>query len=219
MEESGLRASKKARTRLAISEAATRLFIERGFEQVTVAEVAEAADVSIKTVFNYFAVKEDLFFDRAEELIAGIERTVRERPAGTTVAAALRSLFGENLAPFPGSGWSGLRRPADYERFRAFVATEHASPALLARRMTIADRWTGRLAATVGAALGLAADDVRAEIFASMVLAAMGVRQRVLADAVLQRRSARTVQRRVQTVVDEAFGRIGAAFADLDVGA
>src|SRR6476469_1985072 len=87
----GLRETKKARTRLAISDAATQLFVERGFEQVTVAEIAEAADVSVKTVFNYFPAKEDLFFDRADELLAGLLRTIAERPEARTITTALRA--------------------------------------------------------------------------------------------------------------------------------
>src|SRR4051812_1442091 len=100
----GLREAKKARTRLAISDVATRLFAARGFEQVTIAQIAEASDVSIKTVFNYFPTKEDLFFDRAEELMEGLLATVRERPEGTTIAAALHALLSDNRVPFPGIG-------------------------------------------------------------------------------------------------------------------
>src|SRR3954447_1557262 len=95
----GLRATKKARTRQTISDAATALFMERGFEEVTVAEIAEAADVSIKTVFNYFATKEDLYFDRAEELIENPPRTTPARPPGATAAGGRRALRTENGAP------------------------------------------------------------------------------------------------------------------------
>jgi len=212
----GLRESKKARTRLAISDAATQLFVERGFERVTVAEVAEAADVSIKTVFNYFPAKEDLFFDRAEELVAGLERTVLDRPPGTTVARALHALLTDNVVPFPGAGWSRLRKPDEYERYRAFVACEHASPTLRARRLVIADGWAPRLTAAVADALGLAAGDRRAAIFAAMVLAALALRERILSEAVLAGRSARTAERGVREAMDEAFARIGQAFSDLD---
>jgi AcrR family transcriptional regulator len=216
-EIAGLRETKKARTRLAISDAATRLFVDRGFEQVTVAEIAEAADVSIKTVFNYFATKEDLFFDRADELIEGLVRTIAERPPGTTVAAALRALLTENLVPFAGDRWTRLRDPDGYAALRGFLATEHASPALRARRLVVAESWGRRLAPVIAAELGLGAADYRAEVYAAMVLGALGLRERTLSAAVLAGLSARVVEKRVRAAVDEAFDRIDRAFADIDV--
>jgi AcrR family transcriptional regulator len=219
MAQNGLRETKKARTRLAISDAATRLFIERGFERVTVAEIAEAADVSIKTVFNYFTTKEDLFFDRSEELIGGLIAAIAERPAGTTVADALRELLTENAIPFAGSGWKRLRDPDDYQRFRGFLATEHASPALRARRLVVSEAWNRRLAPVIARELALDERDYRAEVFAAMVLGAMGVRERTLSSAVLDGLSARIVEKRVRAAVGEAFDRIARAFADIDVSA
>jgi len=65
--EPGLRARKKAQTRDLIAETARRLFEERGFDAVTVAEVARKAEVAEKTVFNYFPAKEDLFYSRLEQ--------------------------------------------------------------------------------------------------------------------------------------------------------
>ncbi len=62
----GLRERKKRQTRQHISDVATGLFLERGFDAVTIAEVAEAADVSVNTVYNYFPAKEDLFLDRSK---------------------------------------------------------------------------------------------------------------------------------------------------------
>ena len=78
----GLRAWKKERTRTTISDVATGLFMRDGFEQVTVAQIAAAAEVSVKTVFNYFPSKEDLFFDRADDVIGALVDAVVERPAG-----------------------------------------------------------------------------------------------------------------------------------------
>src|SRR3954471_6720209 len=143
----GLRAFKKARTRLAISDVATRLFIEHGFEHVTVAQIAEAAEVSTKTVFNYFTSKEELFFDRAEDVIGARVDAVVERPAGTTVLRALHGVLADRRVPFDTTGWAALREPEHFEMFRSYIATEHASPALRARRLVIAESWVERLAA------------------------------------------------------------------------
>ncbi|GAA3456366.1 TetR/AcrR family transcriptional regulator [Dactylosporangium matsuzakiense] len=84
-----LRAEKKAATRTAIAHAATALFMDRGFDRVTVAEIGEAARVSVNTVFNYFATKEDLFFDRQDEVIARLADAVRGAPDPAQAALAL----------------------------------------------------------------------------------------------------------------------------------
>jgi AcrR family transcriptional regulator len=89
---SGLRERKKELTRQQISNTATGLFQERGFEQVTVAEVARAANVSTKTVFNYFPRKEDLYFDRGPEAKALISRAVQGRAPDETTLRALWNL-------------------------------------------------------------------------------------------------------------------------------
>ncbi|MFI5909538.1 TetR/AcrR family transcriptional regulator [Dactylosporangium sp. NPDC051541] len=89
-----LRAEKKAATRTAIAHAATALFMDRGFDKVTVAEVGEAARVSVNTVFNYFATKEDLFFDRQDEVIARLAGAVR---GATDPARAALALFRAEL--------------------------------------------------------------------------------------------------------------------------
>ena len=88
----GLRESKKLRTREEIAGQAMRLFVERGFDHVTVAEVAAAAGVSEKTVFNYFPTKEDLFFDEVPEREAAMVAAIRDRPPGVSVLGALRDL-------------------------------------------------------------------------------------------------------------------------------
>jgi hypothetical protein len=89
-EPPGLRERKKARTRQAISDVATRLFVERGFDAVTVADVAEAADVSVKTVFNHFGSKEELFLDREPAVHATIVAAVTDRPPGRSTGRASR---------------------------------------------------------------------------------------------------------------------------------
>jgi AcrR family transcriptional regulator len=81
-EADGLRERKKRATRQAISDVATQLFTERGFDNVTVAEIAAAANVAKMTVFNYFARKEDLFFDREDESRELPRAALAGRPPG-----------------------------------------------------------------------------------------------------------------------------------------
>lgn len=108
-----LRERKKRATRRRISDIATQLFGERGFDAVTVAEVARAADVSAMTVFNYFPRKEDLFLDRIPEAADLLATAVRERAPEEPPLTALRRLtlrllderhplsaVGENYVPF-----------------------------------------------------------------------------------------------------------------------
>ncbi len=93
----GLRERKKEQTRQQISAAARRLFFERGYDTVTVAAVAEEADVSEATVFNYFRTKEDLFFSGMHSYEAGLVDAVRHRAPGQSVLTAFRRHLLDNL--------------------------------------------------------------------------------------------------------------------------
>ncbi|MEV1170452.1 TetR family transcriptional regulator [Nonomuraea sp. NPDC049784] len=93
----GLRERKRARTHAAISEAAIALFLERGFDQVSVAEVAEAAEVSKRTLFAYFPAKEDLVVHRFADHETEAGRVVRARPPDVGPLAALRDHFLDGL--------------------------------------------------------------------------------------------------------------------------
>ncbi|HEX3909607.1 MAG TPA: TetR family transcriptional regulator [Solirubrobacteraceae bacterium] len=92
----GLREQKKRLTRQRISDVATTLFVVRGFEHVTVSEIARIVGVSEKTVFNYFPTKESLVFDRADEGVERLAEALRERDAGESpTKAMLRALSEE----------------------------------------------------------------------------------------------------------------------------
>lgn len=88
-----LRESKKRETRQRISDEATMLFAARGFDHVTVAEVAKAAHVSTMTVFNHFPRKEDLFLDRIPEAVELFSAAVRDRGQGASPLTGLRALL------------------------------------------------------------------------------------------------------------------------------
>ena len=90
--EGGLRERKKQKTREEISAAAMALFKERGFDSVTVAEIAHAADVSEKTVFNYFPAKEDLIVHHGRELVQALLAAARDATPGTSVVTPFRHM-------------------------------------------------------------------------------------------------------------------------------
>jgi AcrR family transcriptional regulator len=87
----GRRERKKARTRQAIADAALELFLERGFDQVAIKDVAEAADVSMSGLFKHFPTKESLVFDEEDDVQASLVSAVRDHPEGTSVLQALRA--------------------------------------------------------------------------------------------------------------------------------
>ena len=98
MREERLRERRKRQTHEAIADAARRLFRERGFDAVTVAEVARLADVSEQTVFNHFRSKEDLFFSGMEAYERELVEAVRRRPAGESALTAFRRTVVDRLA-------------------------------------------------------------------------------------------------------------------------
>ena len=118
-------------TRARIAEVAARLFLERGFDTVTVAEVAREAGVSSVTVFNHFPRKEDLFLDRAVDAVELLRSAVRDRAPGVDVLASLRDATLRLVdARHPLSGVNDRSVP--------FFRTVAASPALVARAREIA---------------------------------------------------------------------------------
>lgn len=127
------RESKKRETRQRISDVATELFFARGFDAVTLDEVAIVANVSKMTVFNYFARKEDLVLDRQDDLkLVFFREAIRARPKGRAPIAELRVLMGklrEEKHPFVRFD----RHTADFWRFVA------ASPSLEARLRELND--------------------------------------------------------------------------------
>ncbi|MFE9608798.1 TetR/AcrR family transcriptional regulator [Streptomyces sp. NPDC006012] len=148
----GLRERKKRETRQRISDIATGLFLERGFVTVTMAEVAEAADVSVNTVYNYFPAKEDLFFDRSADVVDQLARWVRGRDAGESAArAVLRELRAEVEAVSPRVGLM-----TGYGRFMQVI---HESPPLRSRLWALQQEIQGALEGTLRAETAAADGD------------------------------------------------------------
>ena len=94
----GLRELKKAKTRKMISDLATGLFIEKGYDQVTTAEIARLAEVSVPTLFKYFPTKETLVFDEEDEREARLVAAVTDRKAGVSILDGLLEYFCSYIA-------------------------------------------------------------------------------------------------------------------------
>ena len=160
--EPGLRERKKQQTRAAIAEAAMQLFTERGFDAVSVAEVAKAADVSVATVFNYFPTKEDLVYDRMEAFEEALLAAVRDRGPGQSILTAFGRFILERVRQAATADVS--------ERVATMTRLVTTSPALLARERQVVARYTESLAALIAEETGAADDDVEPRVAADALM-------------------------------------------------
>ncbi len=199
MAEEGLRERKKRQTRQAIADAARRLFRERGFAAVTVAEVAKAADVSQQTVFNYFPTKEDLFFSGMEAFEARLVDAVRHRAPGESALTAFRRSLLERSA--------GLAESQAAEAIASAARLIGATRSLQDRERAVLAEHTRALAGVLaeepaareGSVEGLVVANALMGVHAGLLehvraLALRGVRGAALAEA-LQAEAARAFDR------------------------
>jgi AcrR family transcriptional regulator len=200
-EPMGLRERKKRETGLRIFRIAIGLFAERGFDKVSVAEIAEAADVSKMTVFNYFGTKEDLVFKPLEEHIPDLAHAVRDRAPGESAVAAVRRQFLEALeAAEP----SVAINPDPLILSVRKVVME--TPALLIRMHAWGAQATELLAAELIAEAGATGSDAALVRCAAMQLAAARMS---LVDEIHRRRLAGDpvddIRRDVEALADRVF--------------
>ncbi|MFG3038491.1 TetR/AcrR family transcriptional regulator [Streptomyces sp. NPDC048330] len=162
--EMGLRESKKQETRQLISDCATRLFIDQGFERTTIAEIATAARVAKKTVTNYFPRKEDLALDHFDVFTQGLGRAVAERaPDEAPLTALARTFRAALLAHDPVVGFTG----------HAFARMVADSPTLTARLRELHDQREEALAQALTAAMPTPGGDGTAPSIAPRAAAAL----------------------------------------------
>jgi AcrR family transcriptional regulator len=204
--ELGLRERKKQQTRRVIAETAKRLFLESGFDQVSVAEVARAADVSEQTVFNYFPTKEDLVFERMDAFEHELLTVVRERPEGEpALRAFVRFILDRSNTAMAGDG---RRRVAELSRLVS------ASPSLMGRERQIVSKYTDALAA-------LLAEETRAApgaIEPRLAAEAMMAFHRSLIDfarrQALSRRSGADLAAEIRAAGEQALALLEGGLAD-----
>jgi AcrR family transcriptional regulator len=161
MPPTGLRERKKAQTRQRLANTALRLFVERGFDNVTVAEIADTAEVAVSTLFAYFPTKEALVFDQDEAQEQRLAGVVRDRADGVSILDALQTHVQAQLAA------TGQDR-ATADQYRELMA---ATPQLRDYLARISRRWEQSLAVAIADEAGLPDDDVSAAALARYALA------------------------------------------------
>ncbi len=164
----GLRERKKRLTRQQLSDTATEMFLERGFDAVRVSEIAEVCGVSEKTVFNYFPTKESLILDRLESTMACL-RTGLTEPGVPPVEAALRILDSElgAMTSWLAAQQDPVKAGAAIRRFGALI---RATPSLRAYQSDMMDQFVTVAAEILAERAGTSADDPEPQIAATALL-------------------------------------------------
>ncbi|MEV0225784.1 TetR/AcrR family transcriptional regulator [Streptomyces sp. NPDC050704] len=193
----GLRERKKMRMYQEVSDVAVSLFLEKGFEEVSVAEVAAAAEISKPTLFRYFPTKEDLVLHRFADHEAEAARVVGGRPAGQSVVEALRRHFLagiERCDPV-----TGLNDRPDVLAFHRLL---YGTPSLVARLYGYLERSEAALAEALGG-------DLEARLAAGQIVAV----QRILAlenwRRIAEGERVAEVRRDAVAAAERAFARLG----------
>ncbi|MER7009767.1 TetR family transcriptional regulator [Dactylosporangium sp. NPDC000555] len=196
----GLRERKKREIRDRLAHLATVLFIERGFDDVTIAEIADAAKVSKMTVTNYFPLKEDLVFDAHSLVAESLAAAARERRPGESVLAGLHRAFLEAL---------GGRYPVLTGHASAgFARLVHNTPRLRAREREIDEQREGALAAYLAGEAGPAAEHLAAALASAQLAAAHRVLFRLVRSWARDDVATAEIDRRAAAAAEVAFGAL-----------
>jgi AcrR family transcriptional regulator len=203
---SGRRSRKRLATRQAISNAATRLFFERGFDRVTVDEIAETADVGRMTVFNHFPRKEDMFFDRDEEGREILRDALRQRDPRVAPIETLRLLAHRLVADeSPLVEFTA--------RSQAFIETIEGSETLKARARAIRDELAQAVTVALSECVGREPGDPVAHLAAGLLLATWTVALVEAHRTFRQRRDTEVAKAAFLAIVDKGTIGLKAAMA------
>ena len=200
------RSRKRLATRQAISDTATRLFLERGFDQVTVDEIAAAADVGRMTVFNHFSRKEDMFFDRDEEGREILREALRQRDPRVAPIETLRLLAHRLIAEkSPLIEFSA--------RSQRYIESIEGSETLKARARAIRDELALVVTVALSECVGREPTDPTAHLAASLLLATWTVAFIQAHRTFRQRRDTKKAKAVFLALVDQGTVGLKAAMA------
>lgn len=194
----GLRQRKKQRTRQAIIEAALSLYRERGYEGVTVAEIARRADIAPRTFFGYFESKDDVFLGPGDDRLERVIQAIRQRQRGVPILTAVQQELQRRDQPMRET--HGATRPHTAELLQ--------QPAVQNRLRERWNRWEDDLAAAIAADVGAAAGDPEPRVVAALVTAAI----RIAAE------SAGALAAHREKVATRVFGLIGSGLSEYGAG-
>jgi AcrR family transcriptional regulator len=200
----GLRERKKRLMRQLISDTATSMFLERGFEEVRVAEVAAACEVSEKTVYNYFPTKESLLLDREEPMADDIRRALGPGSATMSPIQAAVELIAAELNRLYDSWGEDDHQPHDLTMIRRFAELLESTPQLRAAQRDMMDRLVDVAAQSMAARAGVDPDDPEPQIAADALLGLWRVQYRAMSKYSDGKRSATEVRDRVLDEVRRA---------------
>lgn len=173
--ELGLRERKKQRTRETILRVAAELFTERGFNGTTIRDIADAAEVSPRTVSAYFPVKEELVFHDHEAVFQRLQDRLAERREGEPAIGALRAWIVEVL--------DAMQRDIDFDAMRCRRELIESDPALRTYERGLQERFERIIALAVADDLGLPSDDLIPHMVGAATMAALDALGRELKDA------------------------------------
>jgi AcrR family transcriptional regulator len=198
----GLRERKKHRMRQHLSDTATEMFMERGFDAVRVAEVAEACGVSEKTVFNYFPTKESLVLDRWDTTMASLRSDLAD-PDRSPLEAALGILATEmdGLLAWLADQDDPVAACASFRRFGALV---HSTAALRAHQHEMADRLTEAVAEKLATRWGMAPQSPETQMAAAGIVGLWRTQAMSLGSHLDGRRTIRSIRQAVLSDVARA---------------
>jgi AcrR family transcriptional regulator len=198
----GLREAKKLRTRQEIADQAMKLFARRGFDAVTVAEVAGAAGISEKTVYNYFPTKEDLFFDEVPAREATLVSTITGRREGESILTALRRLQAAECPRLSSPG------------FATFARIIEESTALQAKELEVMARFVHVLTGTLQAELAI--DERDARIAAGLLVSIHRQLFRAARKQALAGKHGPSATRRLRADLDRAYHLLEHGLSELE---
>jgi AcrR family transcriptional regulator len=199
----GLRERKKQRTRETIARVALELFAEHGFHDTTIKQIADAADVSPRTVSGYFPTKEELLFPNREQLIASLGTRLEQREPDETAMEALRAWLLEHIL-----GDDEL----EHRNERCRQGVIEADPVLRTYQRGVQEHAERLIAAAVAVDLGVPADDLAPRMVGAATIAAMEEMGRAGKDPDVDPAAFR---RDALALFDQAFAFLGAGVRGL----